>query len=49
MKTKGALLSRKKGKLKTKGEYIIVIDPDNILINNILIKAYTVQLLKNMI
>ena len=36
-----ALLSRKKGILNSKGEYILVIDPDDMIINNILIKAYT--------
>ena len=38
---KRTLLSRFKGILNAKGEYIIIIDPDDFLINNILIKAYT--------
>ena len=37
---KKAFYSRNKGILKAKGEYIIVIDSDDLLINNILIKAY---------
>ena len=32
--------SRNEGILVAKGEYILVIDPDDLLINNILIKAY---------
>ena len=39
---KRALYSRNRGILNAKGEYIIVIDPDDLLINNILIKAYAV-------
>ena len=38
---KRTLLSRFKGILNAKGEYIIIINPDDFLINNILIKAYT--------
>ena len=34
-----AFYSRNKGILNSKGKYILVIDPDDILINNILIKA----------
>ena len=37
---KRAFYSRNKGILNSKGKYILVIDPDDILINNILIKAY---------
>ena len=37
---KRAFYSRNKGILFSKGEYILVIDPDDLLINNILIKAY---------
>lgn len=37
---KKAFYSRNKGILEAKGEYILVIDPDDLLINNILIKAY---------
>ena len=37
---KRAYYSRCRGILESKGEYIIVIDSDDILINNILIKAY---------
>ena len=32
--------SRKKGILKAKGEYLLVIDPDDLLVNNILEKLY---------
>ena len=35
-----AFYTRNKGILKATGEYILVIDPDDLLINNILIKAY---------
>ena len=35
-----AFHSRNKGILASKGEYILVIDPDDLLINDILIKAY---------
>ena len=37
---KKAFYSRNKGVLNAKGEYILIIDPDDYLINNILIKAY---------
>ena len=37
---RGAFYSRNKGILQAKGEYILVIDPDDLLINNILIKIY---------
>ena len=37
---KRAFYSRNKGIMISKGEYIISIDPDDLLINNILIKAY---------
>ena len=37
---KRAFYSRNKGILASKGEYILVIDPDDLLINNILIKSY---------
>ena len=37
---KGAYYSRNKGILKAKGEYILCVDPDDMLVNNILIKAY---------
>jgi len=39
-KNKRALLSRYKGILNSTGEYILVIDPDDLLLNDILIKAY---------
>ena len=39
-RTRRAFYSRKKGILKAKGEYILCIDPDDLIINNILIKAY---------
>ena len=37
---RGAFYSRNKGILQARGEYILVIDPDDLLINNILIKIY---------
>ena len=37
---KRALLSRYKGILNSTGEYVLVIDPDDLLLNDILIKAY---------
>ena len=37
---KKAFYSRNKGILNAKGEYVLIIDPDDYLINNILIKAY---------
>ena len=37
---KRAFYSRYKGVLNSKGNYVLVIDPDDLLINNILIKAY---------
>ena len=37
---KRAFYSRNRGILSAKGEYILIIDPDDLLINNILIKAY---------
>ena len=37
---KKAFYSRNKGVLNANGEYILIIDPDDYLINNILIKAY---------
>ena len=39
-KNRRAFYSRNRGILESKGEYILVIDPDDILVNNILIKAY---------
>ena len=39
---KGVFYSRNKGVLFSKGEYILVIDPDDLLLNDILIKAYVV-------
>lgn len=37
---KNAFYSRNKGVLFSKGEYILIIDPDDLLLNNILIKSY---------
>ena len=37
---KRTFYSRNRGILEAKGEYILIIDPDDLLINNILIKAY---------
>ena len=38
---KGQYYSRYKGILSSKGKYIIIIDPDDLLLNDILTKAYT--------
>ena len=38
---KRAFYSRYKGVKSARGEYILVIDPDDLLLNNILIKSYT--------
>ena len=37
---KETFYSRNKGILQSKGEYILIVDPDDLLLNNILIKAY---------
>ena len=37
---KGAFYSRNEGVMLSKGEYILIIDPDDLLLNNILVKAY---------
>ena len=37
---KGAFFSRNKAIYEAKGEYILILDPDDLLINDILIKAY---------
>ena len=37
---KGQFYSRNKGVLSSKGEYIVIIDPDDLLLNDILSKAY---------
>ena len=39
-KNKRALKSRYKGILNSTGEYVLVIDLDDLLLNDILIKAY---------
>ena len=39
---KGAFYSRNQGVLLSKGEYILVIDPDDLLLNDILIKSYEI-------
>ena len=38
---KKAFYSRYKGVKSARGEYVLVIDPDDLLLNNILIKSYT--------
>ena len=38
---KGTLISRNNGVLKSRGEYLIIPDPDDILLDNILNKIYT--------
>lgn len=37
---KGQFYSRNKGVLESKGEYVLIIDPDDLLLNDILIKSY---------
>ena len=37
---KKAFYSRNKGILNAKGEYILVVDPDDLVLNNILLKSY---------
>ena len=39
---KGAFYSRNKGVLISKGEYILIIDPDDLLLNEILKKSYEI-------
>ena len=39
---KGAFYSRNEGVLFSKGEYVLIIDPDDLLLNDILIKAYEI-------
>ena len=39
---KRALYSRNRGVLFSRGEYILIVDPDDLLLNNILIKAYLI-------
>ena len=38
----GAFYSRNKGVIFSKGEYILIIDPDDLILNDILIKAYNI-------
>ena len=40
---KGAFYSRNRGVLLSSGEYVLVIDPDDLILNNILIKAYEIS------
>ena len=39
-KNRGQFYSRNKGVLYSKGEYVIIVDPDDLLLNDILIKCY---------
>ena len=39
-KNRGQFYSRNRGVLYCRGEYVIIIDPDDLLLNDILIKAY---------
>jgi len=41
-KNRGQFYSRNKGILHSRGEYVIIIDPDDLLLNNILKKAYNI-------
>ena len=40
--------SKKKGVLKSKGEYILILEPDDLLLNNILEKSYTIAKKNNL-
>ena len=45
---KGQFYSRNKGVLTSKGEYVLIIDPDDLLLNNILLKAYETAKIYNL-
>ena len=45
---KGQFSSRNKAVLFSKGEYILIIDPDDMLLNNIIIKAYKIAKIYNL-
>ena len=45
---KGQFYSRNKAVYNAKGEYILIIDPDDLLLNNILIKLYKISKLYNL-
>ena len=47
-KNRGQFYSRNKGILHSKGEYVIIIDPDDLLLNNILIKCYNMAIQYNL-
>ena len=40
---KNAFYSRNRGVLFAKGEYVLIVDPDDLLLNNILIKCYEIS------
>ena len=40
---KGAFYSRNQGILLSKGKYILIHDPDDLLLNNILMKSYEIS------
>ena len=48
LNNKGQFYSRYRGVLIAKGEYVLIIDPDDLLLNNILIKAYDLAILYNL-
>jgi len=43
-KNRGQFYSRNKGILYSRGEYVIIIDPDDLLLNDILIKCYNMAI-----
>ena len=45
---KGQFYSRNKGVLNSRGEYVLIIDPDDLLLNNILLKAYETAKIYNL-
>ena len=48
LNNKGQFYSRYRGALTAKGQYVLIIDPDDLLLNNILIKAYDLAILYNL-
>ena len=47
-KNRGQFYSRNKGVLYSKGEYVSIIDPDDLLLNDILIKSYNLAIQYNL-
>ena len=47
-KNRGQFYSRNKAVLYSKGEYVLIVDPDDLLLNNILIKCYDMAIQYNL-